>query len=777
MSEDEIIYIDDDNTEQSEGASSESTGSSFGSLEDNNSVSYNQLNQSLSNNQFGRKQNNNSSNPLSNIAKNTLNNKLGNKGNAPESLKKRKNNIPGTKANNNNTEKNNSEKQEENNKSEQTTGLGQSNQNANGKEKGTVEQAADAVAKKGGSAAMQAAGVPKPLADFIANKFLSGKSIKFAIIGGIVAFFMQLIIILGIMYIMFFPILKGLEIIGDLKEGASNFFTSAGNWISGDGWCATEEECADTAEKKFYDKVESVSNRYPNVDMSIVLSAVLYGMNGNDLFGTGNSDYCETKYQDVEEIANCQLEAGYDAEIDTYKDAKSNLSKVAKKLSKGKEEFDKYMIDTFIPNNYDVIVKSGKSAESILDEIYSLASFFNDYKNVTANISSGGICSYSVNGQDVSNIKVRLRTCSWDPNDQTTPINGELIDFEKYITGVVYAENSGGPMEALKAQAIAARSFALARAKNMGGSYGISLAQENGQWILDIRNCTADQVYCDPDEGCWTDSNTAGDTVYSGYVEGKAWSKGPLPEDSEIRTAVKSVNGMALIDSSGNIVNAPYTNTEQISWNKKASDGKDYNEILLEQYPNAKSVMSNCSANLTGDWITWKQYDSRWGSTKMGTSNYTVAKVGCLVTSISIQIARSGTQINLPSGVTGFNPGTFVANKPGMFSSGTAIYNGGDSWKNSMAPGFVGAGRIDNICGTRQEKVNKISEYINQGYYLVTRVKFDPHGQHWVAIIGTSGNEVQIVDPGWPATELFSYYGVLGANSNCLSTYLYKRID
>lgn len=773
MSEDEIIYIDDDNNiEEPEGASSESTGSSFGSLEDNNSVSYNQLNQSLSNNQFGRKQNNNSSNPLSNIAKNALNNKLGNKGNVPESLKKRKNNMPGTKANNNNTEKNNSEKQEENNKSEQTTGLGQSNQNANGKEKGTVEQAADAVAKKGGSAAMQAAGVPKPLADFIANKFLSGKSIKFAIIGGIVAFFMQLIIILGIMYIMFFPILKGLEIIGDLKDGASNFFDSAGNWISGDGWCANEEECTEYAEKKFYEKVEDVSKQYPNLDMSLVLSSVLYGINTTENF----EDTTDITDEDINEIeSNSSLSE--DAKKELYQDAKSRIKKVAKNLNKGKDAYEEYMLNTFIPKHYEFYITGANTKEQILKDIYALASFFNDYKNVTANISSGGVCSYSVNGQDVSNIKVRLRTCSWDPNEQTTPINGELIDFEKYITGVVYAENSGGPMEALKAQAIAARSFALARAKNMGGSYGISLAQENGQWVLDIRNCTADQVYCDPDKGCWTDSNTAGDTVYSGYVEGKAWSKGPLPEDSEIRTAVKSVNGMALIDSSGNIVNAPYTNTEQISWNKKASEGKDYNEILLEQYPNAKSVMSNCSANLTGDWLTWKQYDSRWGSTKMGTSNYTVAKVGCLVTSVSIQIARSGTQINLPSGVTEFNPGTFVANNPGMFSSGTAIYNGGDSWKNSMAPGFVGAGRIDNICGTRQEKVNKISEYINQGYYLVTRVKFDPHGQHWVAIIGTSGNEVQIVDPGWPATELFSYYGVLGANSNCLSTYLYKRID
>lgn len=771
MSEDEIIYIDDDNNiEEPEGASSESTGSSFGSLEDNNSVSYNQLNQSLSNNQFGRKQNNNSSNPLSNIAKNTLNNKLGNKGNAPESLKKRKNNIPGTKANNNNTEKNNSEKQEENNKSEQTTGLGQSNQKANGKEKGTVEQAADAVAKKGGSAAMQAAGVPKPLADFIANKFLSGKSIKFAIIGGIVAFFMQLIIILGIMYIMFFPILKGLEIVGDLKDGASNFFTSAGNWISGDGWCANEEECTEYAENKFYEKVEDVSKQYPNVDMSLVLSSVLYGINTTENF----EDATDITDEDVNEIeSNSSLSE--DAKKELYQDAKSRIKKVAKNLNKGKEAYEEYMLNTFIPKHYEDYITGANTKEQILKDIYALASFFNDYKNVTANISSGGICSYSVNGQEVSNVKVRLLKC----DGSSDPIEGEeLVDFDKYVLGVTYAENEGAPTEGLKAQAIAARSYALARVKSMGGNFGISLEQDGGQWILSIRNCTNDQVYCDPDKGCWTDSSTAGDTVYSGYVEGKAWGKKPLSEDSEIRKAVASVKGKALIDSSGNIVGAPYTDEQQKSWNKKASEGKDYSEILLEEYPNAKTIMANCSADLSGDWSTWKQYDDvKWGTIKMGTTNYTIHEVGCLVTSISIQLARSGTAIYLPNGVTEFNPGVFVQYNPNMFTPGTAEYNGTDPWKNSMAPGFIGAGRINSICGTKQEKVNKVAEYMNQGYYLVLKAKYPNYGQHWVAAVGTEGDEIIIVDPGREVTRFFDFYGSLGANQNCLNAYLYKRID
>lgn len=471
MSEDEIIYIDDDNNiEEPEGASSESTGSSFGSLEDNNSVSYNQLNQSLSNNQFGRKQNNNSSNPLSNIAKNALNNKLGNKGNVPESLKKRKNNIPGTKANNNNTEKNNSEKQEENNKSEQTTGLGQSNQNANGKEKGTVEQAADAVAKKGGSAAMQAAGVPKPLADFIANKFLSGKSIKFAIIGGIVAFFMQLIIILGIMYIMLFPILKGLEIIGDLKDGASNFFTSAGNWISGDGWCADDAECTEYAENKFYEKVEDVSNQYPNVDMSLVLSSVLYGINTTENF----EDATDITDEDVNEIeSNSSLSE--EAKKELYQDAKSRIKKVAKNLNKGKEAYEEYMLNTFIPKHYDNYITDSNTKEQILKDIYALASFFESYmkKHGIGYLYTSTICPEGINVNAGS-----------DSNRYPSATN---LSLEEYVAGSLASEyNVESEPEVMKAVAIAIRSFFVAHI-NSGGD-------------CTVDNTTNFQTYREPTE-------------------------------------------------------------------------------------------------------------------------------------------------------------------------------------------------------------------------------------------------------------------------------------
>ena len=79
---------------------------------------------------------------------------------------------------------------------------------------------------------------------------------------------------------------------------------------------------------------------------------------------------------------------------------------------------------------------------------------------ISENTSEGGVCSYNVSGKNVSNIKVRLLQCP--DGKEGEPIEGEeLVDFEKYILGVVYAEVGGGAGAGAKAQAIAARSYSL----------------------------------------------------------------------------------------------------------------------------------------------------------------------------------------------------------------------------------------------------------------------------------------------------------------------------
>ena len=207
-----------------------------------------------------------------------------------------------------------------------------------------------------------------------------------------------------------------------------------------------------------------------------------------------------------------------------------------------------------------------------------------------------GVCNYILNGEEISNLKVRLLECGGN-----TPIPGEeLVDFDKYVLGVAYAENEGGPAEGIKAEAISAKSYALRRPDKMGYVVGLKITEENGQKILNIRNCTSDQVYCDPDKGCWSDSRTAGRTVHSGYDSSKAWKKPPLAQESYIRQAVDEIKDKVLITDSNNIYYATYTSIEQDRWNAQARQGKTYQEMLAETYPAAKVSTLTCTSSSNG---------------------------------------------------------------------------------------------------------------------------------------------------------------------------------
>lgn len=763
-------------------SASRKSGSAFGAL-DNNKKNNSPLDNIKSKAGSAAMQAMGVPKPIANIAANKFG-KNGGLGNTPNALKNRRTNMPGLApgkgangAKNNKDDSANNSSKSNNSTGNPLNSMINSNQNQEMQEKSTAQRAAEGVATKGASAAMQAAGVPKFIADGLAKKFGEGPGLKILLIGiGASVFFFFLIIIL-IIYIWFLPVLKGLELIDDVKEGMGSFMDSAGNWFSGNGWCANDKECEAKAEEKFYNKVKELSVKYPRVDMSLVMASVLYSYNpSNGMFDAGNSDYCSINYTTDEDREKCEAQTAEGTSgTDGYQEAKDNLSKVAKKLSKGVETFDNYMVTEFIPNNYSEMMKQeNKTAEQILKDIYSYSSFFSAYrKNLFVN-SGTGVCSYTVDGVDISDIKVRLLECSWNPSESPAPIPGEeLVDFEKYIMGVTYAESYGFADEEYKAQAIAARSFSLTRGKRMAGVYNdqLRLEEEDGKWILQVRNCTADHVYCDPDKGCWSDHDTAGDTVYSGYEPGHGWSKEPLAEDDRLREAVKSVRGMVLVDGSGNIINTAYTHTEQTRWDSWADNGMDYTEILKKEYTNGKSIVSNCSVGATGDWANWRQWDPRWASVPLGGS--TLGDVGCLMTSFAIQIAHSGTAVYLPAGVE-FNPGTFVKYS-GVSFRDDGWYYGGDPWTKEMAPGFVRHANV-TIPGTKKQKVQKMAEYINQGYYPIIQVKY-AKGTHFVAIVGTSDNDLIMADPATSSTYVFATYPDGAKFYYDLDVILFKRTD
>lgn len=170
-------------------------------------------------------------------------------------------------------------------------------------------------------------------------------------------------------------------------------------------------------------------------------------------------------------------------------------------------------------------------------------------------------------------------------------------------------------------------------------------------------------------------------------------------------------------------------------------------EIVKVENPNSKESNSNTSSStsVSGNYLNWKQYGESWSNIQIGCGN--VGSCGCLVTSVAIQVANSGTAKS-----SSFNPGIFIttAKKNGGFNSNGAFTWTG--WK-TVAPNFEYVGQ-ESISGNQSQKAKALAGYIEQGYYPVVEVKKGGCGQHWVAVISVKGSEITIADPGKDNTKL-----------------------
>lgn len=147
----------------------------------------------------------------------------------------------------------------------------------------------------------------------------------------------------------------------------------------------------------------------------------------------------------------------------------------------------------------------------------------------------------------------------------------------------------------------------------------------------------------------------------------------------------------------------------------------------------------------------WRQTSSQWGNVQVGNSGKTIAQIGCLATSVAIQIKRSGVSTN----ISNFNPGTFVEflNKNGGFDSyGNLQYD-----PISKVADFHYVDSMDVSSLSRTDKLNRLKGLVDAGYYVVAEVKGNT-GQHWVAVESVSGNEIKMIDPGSSATSMWKQY-------------------
>lgn len=528
--------------------------------------------------------------------------------------------------------------------------------------------------------------------------------------------------------------------------------------VTGGDTGGIEINSTDPEAQEFYERVNQVKLNYQSngktVD-ALKVVAVYHIIHIND-----GADYEDMTTYKIEQIADAMFDGNSYSES-TFK---SNLT---------------YQIfASYFPNS--TLEEREQMTEDVFDYIDRYYDFIgNDNANNTC--ASLGSCVYNIQGFNgassgassassvtASDIQVRLMNCS----DQGlgTPIEGEeLVPFEKYIMGVVYAETGGLIHEDLyKAQAVAARSFSLTRATIMGGAGGTKFSEENGQWILQIRNCTEDQVYCDPDQGCsnTTNPDDSGNstTVYSGTSTKAYQYLGPLPQDHLLRRAVSEVMGEVAVDENGWVYTTPYVSTDQNKWYDWALSGMNYKQILMQHYSGVKDIQENtcnidgsstCTSEGTiaaGPYTNWKQYQGSWTNVMVGTSGQTIKDIGCLVTSIAMLIEKSGVATNIDGE---FNPGTFVEylNQHNGFAGGNLIW----ASVSNAAPSFVFQQKISVSGYSREQKLQRIKELLDQGYYVVAEVKGDT-GQHWVAIDSVSNDTVKMMDPGSSSTNMWTEY-------------------
>lgn len=177
---------------------------------------------------------------------------------------------------------------------------------------------------------------------------------------------------------------------------------------------------------------------------------------------------------------------------------------------------------------------------------------------------------------------------------------------------------------------------------------------------------------------------------------------------------------------------------------------------LADYYRKLRGDRANvCPTTVSTGFSNWKQADAEWGNISVGGAD-SMANIGCLITSLAIQMSRSGTQIlNLPDGYASFNPGALVTtlNNNGGFSSGGAF-----NWRGytSIAPNWrVGESRevgTSDRATLAETLSDELSTPIDGQFqkFIVLQISHDGSNQHWVAVDSVNGDQVTIIDPGAP---------------------------
>lgn len=296
---------------------------------------------------------------------------------------------------------------------------------------------------------------------------------------------------------------------------------------------------------------------------------------------------------------------------------------------------------------------------------------------------------------------------------------------------------------------------------------------------IEIGGTTYDAIVLDSCGACmWGDRDTQGEKIDIFVKNASAVKPGIF--DSSISDGTTGGNENIVTDYTTNYsgdITKGYIYKNQLDKALKGNTIADQieeriNAIVNDIFGNA-DYSSGTGSNYTGVYdhnaLNWKQYDSTWGSIRLGSSKYTIKTAGCLATSVAIQIKASGTKITTDD----FNPGIFVdaVNKNDGFTSG-GLFKWDGSWKQ-IAPNWNFYNK-KSLPASKTDKISTIRELLNQGYYPVMCVK--KNCAHWVAVTGVTDDNIIIADPGSNASTVWPQYNAI-TNDTTLKVAYFGKSD
>lgn len=251
--------------------------------------------------------------------------------------------------------------------------------------------------------------------------------------------------------------------ISDTTSNIGDFFEKLGNWFSGDGYCLNEV-CQQNAEVEYYDKLEKLSKKYGEnsscvLNEDLITATIFYGQmtasekinseNDNSEDNTRYFDYLDVKEGVGSPSAASQVDKlmrvyfkGENVDLDEESTEEEVTFDSCFFSARG---YRQYLIDKYIEWAYPSVIDEVRTKEVIADEIMTMGNIMLINRAFSSSIYCPSIAVQQENGEI------------------------ESLDLEDYVARVITKENNwyeGSNIENMKAQAVAARTYALNYTKN-----------------------------------------------------------------------------------------------------------------------------------------------------------------------------------------------------------------------------------------------------------------------------------------------------------------------